>query len=138
MRLEGWIILVTAILVGLPAVWIISRIVKGPPRAEPTFYCELPASAAPGFHVVVALSASLESEVPSTIQQLRAVSVALAGRPVGLVLDPGEFWLYALPVPGPIGMIQAVDTVFAAMRRDPTVLLRVAPAPIKVAPPSVG
>jgi hypothetical protein len=69
---------------------------------------------------VVALSAPIQDRVPRDPQELQAVAVAVTGQPVGLVLAAGTYWLYAVPARGHIGMIEAVDIVFSAIRAGAT------------------
>ena len=130
---QGWILVVTGILVGVPAAWIVVRTIRGPVTRSPTLWCELPPAVPPGFHVVVAVEAPLADKLPEHVGDLRAISVGVAGQPVGLMLDPGRYWLYATPARGPLQMIEAADLAFAAIRQDPARMLALSAEPVDVA-----
>ncbi|MBS1119158.1 MAG: hypothetical protein H6Q90_1386 [Deltaproteobacteria bacterium] len=132
MTLQGWILLATGIVVGIPAVWIVLRTIQGPPHALPTYWCELPPSAAGQFHIVIALAAPLHDRAPREVQDLHAVSHAVAGQPVGMVLAPGTYWLYAVPARGREGMVETLDVVFAAIKAGGSSLVPVGATPVTV------
>jgi hypothetical protein len=131
MTLQYWILLATGIVVGIPAAWIVRRTIKGPPRSVPTYWCELPPSAGQ-FQIVVALAAPLHAATPHGLDDLCAISCAVAGEPVGLVLAAGAYWLYAVPASGRESVIEAADLVFAAIRAGASTLVPVGPTPVTV------
>jgi hypothetical protein len=118
--------------VGLPILWVIYRAFRSMRGAEANAWRALPAAAAPSFHVVFAVEKPLEERVPASAGDFAAVLVTLPGQRAGLTLNPGKYWLYAVPAQTAVGEVEALEAASAAVREHRATVLTFDDLPVTV------
>jgi hypothetical protein len=70
--------------------------------------------------------------VPASAGDFAAVLVTLPGQRAGLTLNPGKYWLYAVPAQTAVGEVEALEAASAAVREHRATVLTFDDLPVTV------